>query len=87
MHACKKDFRCDAHEYKCANIEKCINITSVCNGVNDCSNNADEGPSCDLNECTTIANTCNDCKQTPTGPFCKSSQTFLTLSLHIFHDS
>ncbi|XP_070532973.1 amiloride-sensitive sodium channel subunit beta-2-like [Ptychodera flava] len=41
---------CDSDEFKCVSLEKCVNASWVCNGVDDCGDNSDES------ECTSIAN-------------------------------
>lgn len=46
-------------------------MTSVCDGVYDCPNGADEGPGCDLAECQHQSGLCsNGCQKTPNGALC-----------------
>lgn len=59
--------RCGSGEWQCPGVtERCVNLTSVCDGKPDCPNGADEGPGCDLSECEHQGGLCsNGCKQTP----------------------
>lgn len=52
--------------------EKCIPIEKVCDGKIDCSGGTDEGPSCDLANCTPNQCGANStmCHKTPLGPIC-----------------
>ena len=33
---------CDADEFQCKNIDKCIDDRRICDGYNDCGNGSDE---------------------------------------------
>ncbi|KAK9880927.1 hypothetical protein WA026_013260 [Henosepilachna vigintioctopunctata] len=73
IHGCKKPpFRCPDGQWLCPNVtERCVNLTNVCDGKPHCPNGADEGPDCDLKECSHQNGLCsNGCKQTPSGPLC-----------------
>jgi len=70
LHACKKPSMCPPLQWPCPGLTNtCINLTSICDKNFDCPNGSDEGPSCDLNECSKL--NCNgECKQTPVDPIC-----------------
>lgn len=61
-------FRCPSSQWACPGVtDRCVNLTSVCNGKPDCPNGADEGPDCEFKECQHQTGLCsNGCKQTPT---------------------
>lgn len=68
-------FRCPSGQWACPGVtDRCVNLTSVCNGKPDCPNGADEGPDCEFKECQHQSGLCsNGCKQTPTVSFFRNT--------------
>lgn len=60
-------FRCGAGQWQCPLVtERCVDISAVCDKKPDCPNGADEGPGCDLAQCSHRGGLCsNGCVQTP----------------------
>lgn len=67
---CLCNFRCGSGEWQCPEVtERCINVSKICDGTPDCPNGADEGPGCDLDDCSKkhYHGLCSEnCTQTPT---------------------
>ena len=61
---------CEPNTFRCSGENICLDMKSVCDGIDNCFDGSDEGDHCDTSCVGPLEENCSDCIQTPSGPTC-----------------
>ncbi|XP_054164985.1 very low-density lipoprotein receptor-like [Oppia nitens] len=69
---------CKPSEYRCVSTNplKCIELSKVCDGINDCDDWSDEPPNCKLNECLGKHHCSQNCVDDLSGYHCECKKGY-----------